>query len=589
MEIKSCCVIGGGRMGRQIALNSAIYGFKAVLYDLSEAVCADAEKWAEEYLAERIAKGRMTAEKVAEIKALFSVERDLVKAVEGVDCVIEAIIEVEDVKHKLFKQLSDILPEDTIIATNSSAMVSSIFAGDVKNPARLCNMHYYNPALVLKFVEVVQGPHTAEETARACYEFCLKTGRKPVWMKKEIAGFLGNYVNGGLSQRAQQVVAEGYCTPQDVDIAMEYGFGMKMGPFRTNDLTGIDLSYDMKKGAYERTGEKPVMFDLYEKMVKEGRLGRKTGHGWYDYDKDPNGTIPPQFLPAAVDTSEGKDIQSIAVIGGGRMGRQIALTSAIHGVKAVVYDSFPNVCDDVEKWAEEYLAERIAKGRMTEEKVAEIKSLFSVERDLAKAVEGVDCVIEAIIEVEDVKHKLFQQLSDILPEDTIIATNSSFMVSSKFVDDVKNPARLCNMHYYNPALVLKFVEVVQGPHTSAETASACYRFCKKTGKMPVWMKKELPGFLGNYVRGGLSERATYLVHHGYCTPQDVDTAMEYGFGHKMGPFRTTDLTGIDLTWDMLQAKYKETGEKPMMYDIYKEMVEKGWLGRKTGKGFYEYK
>ena len=283
------------------------------------------------------------------------------------------------------------------------------------------------------------------------------------------------------------------------------------------------------------------------------------------------------------------EIRSICVIGGGRMGRQIALNASIYGYKAVVNDMSEAVCADVEKWAEEYLAERIAKGRMTEEKVAEVKSLFSVERDLAKAVEGVDCVIEAIIEVEDVKHKLFQQLSDILPEDTIIATNSSFMVSSKFVDDVKNPARLCNMHYYNPALVLKFVEVVQGPHTSAETASACYRFCKKTGKMPVWMKKELPGFLGNYVRGGLSERATYLVHHGYCTPQDVDTAMEYGFGHKMGPFRTTDLTGIDLTWDMLQAKYKETGEKPMMYDIYKEMVEKGWLGRKTGKGFYEYK
>ena len=282
------------------------------------------------------------------------------------------------------------------------------------------------------------------------------------------------------------------------------------------------------------------------------------------------------------------EIKSCCLIGGGRMGRQIALNAAIHGFKAVVYDLSAEVLADVDKWAEEYLAGRIAKGRLTEEQVAKVKTLFSTEADLAKAVKGIDCVIEAIVEVEDVKHKLFKQLSELVDDHTIIATNSSYMVSSIFAGDVKNPARLCNMHYYNPALVLKFVEVVQGPHTSAATASACYRYCKKTGKMPVWMKKELPGFLGNYVRGGLSERAKYLVHHGYCTPQDVDTAMEYGFGHKMGPFRTNDLTGIDLSYDMMKERYERTSEKPLMFDIYEQMVKEGRLGRKTGKGFYDY-
>jgi len=283
MEIKSICVIGGGRMGRQIALHAAIWGFKAVVNDLSEEVCADVEKWAEEYLAGRITKGRMTEEKVAEVKSLFSVERDLEKAVQGVDCVIEAIIEVEDVKRKLFRQLSDILPEDTIIATNSSAMVSSKFADDVKNPARLCNMHFYNPVLVMKFVEIVQGPHTDPETARACYEFCNQMDKKPVWMKKEIAGFLGNYVIGGQKERATYLVENGYCTYQEVDIAMEYGFNHPMGPFRRNDLAGVDVTFYGMKAKYEATGVKPPMYDIYEQMVKEGRLGRKTGKGFYDY------------------------------------------------------------------------------------------------------------------------------------------------------------------------------------------------------------------------------------------------------------------------------------------------------------------
>ena len=584
MEIKSICVIGGGRMGRQIALNSAIYGFKAVVYDLKQEVCDDVKAWAEEYLAGRIAKGRMTAEKVAQVKELFSVESDLAKACEGVDCVVEAIIEVEEVKHNLFKQLSDILPETTIIATNSSAMVSSKFADDVKNPARLCNMHYYNPALVMKFVEVVQGPHTSEETAKACYDFCVATGKEPAWMKKELPGFLGNYVYGGISGRAQKVVNDGYCTPQEVDIALEYGFGAKMGPFRTNDLTGIDLSFDMKTAAYKRTGEKPPMYDLYKEMVEKGWLGRKSGRGFYDYTK-PEEAVEQQI----VEIPGQKVIKSVAVIGGGLMGRQIALNAAIYGFKASVYDLKDEVCTAVEQWAEEYLAGRIAKGRMTAEQVNEVKARFTVERDFNKAVAGADCVIEAIVEVEDIKRAVLKQISDAVPEDTIIATNSSVMVSSKFADCVANPARLCNMHYYNPALVMKFVEVVQGPHTSEETARACYNFCLKCDKKPVWMKKELPGFLGNYIIGGLQERAHWVVANEYCTPYDVDKAMEFGFNYKMGPFRTKDLTGIDTAFQILTNRYKRTGVKPDCYDMYKEMVEKGLLGRKTGKGFYEYK
>jgi len=583
MEIKSICVIGGGRMGRQIALDAAIHGFGAVVYDLKEDVCADVVKWAEEYLAGRIAKGRLTAEQVAKVKELFRVEQDLEKAVAGVDCVVEAIVEIEDVKRKVFRQLSDILPETTIIATNSSAMVSSKFAGDVKNPARLCNMHYYNPALVMKFVEVVQGEHTSEETAKACYDFCIACGKKPAWMRKELAGFLGNYIYGGLSSRAKYVVEHGYCTPQDVDIALEEGRGAKMGPFRTNDLTGIDLSLDMMNAAYKRTGKKPDMYDIYKQMVEEGRLGRKVGKGFYDYT---NGE--PDRELKLLEVGDEKQIQSVAVVGGGRMGRQIAMSAAIAGFDAAVYDVADEVCADVESWAEEYLAGRIAKGRLTTEQVAKVKELFRVERDLQKAVANVDLVIEAIIEDEEIKRKVLKNISEITAEDTIIATNSSVMVSSKFAGDVKNPSRLCNVHYYFPALVMKFVEVVQGEHTADAVGRACYNFCIKCGKKPVLMNKELPGFLCNYIYSGLMERARYVVEHGYCTPQDVDAAMEYGFNYKMGPFRTQDIAGFHVTYAHLKKQYEATGKKPDMFDYYTKMIEEGRLGKAVGKGFYDY-
>lgn len=284
MEIKSICVAGGGRMGRQIALNAAIYGFSATVYDLSPAVCEDVVIWADEYLAGRIAKGRLTEEQVAKVKNLFRVEPDLTKACAGVDCVVECIVEVEEIKRNFFKQLNEVVDENVIIATNSSYMVSSKFADCVSNPSRLCNMHFYNPALVMKFVEVVQGPHTSAETGQAAYDFCVNTGKKPILMKKEIDGFAANRFSRVILQEARYLVENGYLTPQEVDIACEYGLNHPMGPFRLNDLTGINLSFDMMKARYAETGVKPDMYDMYEEMVNSGRIGRQAGHGFYDYE-----------------------------------------------------------------------------------------------------------------------------------------------------------------------------------------------------------------------------------------------------------------------------------------------------------------
>ena len=282
------------------------------------------------------------------------------------------------------------------------------------------------------------------------------------------------------------------------------------------------------------------------------------------------------------------EIKKICVVGGGLMGRQIALCAAIHGFDATVYDLKPEVLDAVAQWHAEYMAGRIAKGRMTEQQVAETNARFHLEPSLEKAVEGVDCVIECIVEIQEVKANFFRQLDQIIDENVIVCTNSSFMVSSLFADCLKNPSRLCNMHFYNPALVMEFVEVVQGPHTSEETAGAAYEFCKAIGKCPIWQKKEIPGFAGNYLIAGLSERAKYLVQNGYCTPQEVDIALEKGFNHKMGVFRMNDLTGIDLSFTMMKTRYEKTGVKADMYDVYEQMVKEGRLGRKTGHGFYDY-
>ncbi len=281
-------------------------------------------------------------------------------------------------------------------------------------------------------------------------------------------------------------------------------------------------------------------------------------------------------------------IQKVCVIGGGLMGRQIALNTAIYPYEVTIFDANPAVLEDVAKWEDSYLAGRIAKGRMTEEQVAGIRSRFTICSTLEEACKDVDLVIEAIVERKDIKAMVFRQVDALVRPDTIIATNSSRMVSSTFKDDVSHPERLANLHYFNPALVMKLVEVVQGDHCSEETAQALYDFAAATGKDPVWMKKELDGFVANRILQAIYTEARWMVEQGYCTPQEVDIACEKGLNHPMGPFRLNDLTGLDLAYDILQRKYDESGEKPIGYDLIKSYYDKGWYGKKTGRGFYEY-
>jgi len=282
------------------------------------------------------------------------------------------------------------------------------------------------------------------------------------------------------------------------------------------------------------------------------------------------------------------EIRNVAVIGGGLMGRQIALNAAIYGYEVKLTDSIPAVLDAVKEWSEEYLAGRIAKGRMTKEQVEDAKARFAVVDSVQAAVSDADLVIEAVIEVAEVKKAVFTEVSKYVPEGAIITTNSSRIPSSVFSDCVPDVTKLANLHYFNPALVMRLVELQIHEKTSEETIQTLKDFVASIGKESVMLLKENDGMITSFILGNINESALFLVANGYATVEDVDKACELGLNHPMGPFRLMDLTGIDLAYTGRTTRYQKTGVKPVGYDFLKSYVDQGRVGRKSGKGFYDY-
>jgi 3-hydroxybutyryl-CoA dehydrogenase len=284
MTINTIAVIGAGNMGHQIALHAAICGFQVRCTDLSPETLLKAEKFVDEYLPGRVEKGRLTADEVKVARDNIQFVPSLEAAVVDADYVIEAVLEVLAIKRALFKDLDRLAPPHAILASNSSMIVSSRIADVTSRPDKVLNVHFFNPALVMKLVEVVQGPHVSDETAQISMALCQQLNKEPVLLKKEVNGFLLNRIFSAIAKEASWLLEMGVASIEDIDKACVYGAGHPMGPFRLNDLTGLDLSYIASMEAFRASGDpadlpSPSLVEHYSK----GEFGEKSGKGWYEY------------------------------------------------------------------------------------------------------------------------------------------------------------------------------------------------------------------------------------------------------------------------------------------------------------------
>ena len=214
--------------------------------------------------------------------------------------------------------------------------------------------------------------------------------------------------------------------------------------------------------------------------------------------------------------------------------------------------------------------------------------LLTTEVDLATAVADADLVIEAIVEDLTAKRELFGQLGEHTRADTILATNSSSIVSSRLAE-VPHPERVCNMHFFNPALVMKLVEVVGGEHASQDTIDRVVALAERMGKTPVVVRQEIFGFIANRIVAAIFDEAISLYEKGVASPEEIDTAVTQGLGHPIGPFALLDLTGIDVNVGIKRLEAEETGDPSRgPSQTLLDLMDQGRLGRKSGHGFFEY-
>ena len=281
-------------------------------------------------------------------------------------------------------------------------------------------------------------------------------------------------------------------------------------------------------------------------------------------------------------------MQNIAVIGGGTMGSGIAYVTALAGFPTSLYDVFPEQLTKAEAYHRKLLSRAVEKGRLAQADADAAAARVLYTGDLAQALADADLVIEAVPEDVELKKKLFREMEQHVGNEAILGSNTSSLPITEIATAVQKRDRVIGIHFFNPAPVMKLIEIIQAVETSEETVQAVVEFAKQVGKEPV-VVKDYPGFVTTRVGIMLVSEAIFALQEGVAERDDLDKAMKLGYNLPMGPLALGDLIGLDVVLhvlDALYANYKDDRYRAPI--LLRKMVQAGHLGRKTGKGFYDY-
>ena len=280
-------------------------------------------------------------------------------------------------------------------------------------------------------------------------------------------------------------------------------------------------------------------------------------------------------------------IQAIAVIGSGLMGRGIAYVSALGGFRTALHDVSPEALERALVQIHKDFDEGINRGKVTTDQAHAALERLVPAASLEAAATDADFVIEAVPEQMALKLQTFARLDALVRPDAVLATNTSALSVTEIAAATKRPDRVVGMHFFNPVPKMKLVEIVRALDTAPETIDATADVAKRMGKETV-LVKESPGFITSRINAMIGNEAFYMLQEGVATARDIDTALKLGLNHPMGPFEMIDLVGLDTRLAVLEFLHRTLGEKYRPAPLLVQHVKAGRLGRKVGRGVYEY-
>jgi 3-hydroxybutyryl-CoA dehydrogenase len=586
-------VIGLGTMGAGIAEVFARAGHAVVGVEKDEESLARGRQYLEHSTGRAVKREKMTEAEQAELLGRITFSTEL-KDLTGADFVVEAVVESLETKKAIFRELDAIVSPETILATNTSSLSVTEISTANGRPGRVVGVHFFNPAPVQSLVEIVRTVVTEPAVLDDTTALVTSLGKAPV-VCGDKAGFIANTLLFGYLNHAVAMYEGRYASREDIDAAMRFGCGYPMGPLALLDLIGLDTAYEILETMYRQGRDRlHAPRPILKQMVTAGMLGRKTGRGFYAYEAaDSPVVVADEHTPSADQRPQLQhDIKLVGVVGTGTMATGIVEVFAKSGYDVLYVGRSADKVAGVRAAIEKSLDKAIQRGKLAESAKGEVLGRLTGSTSLDDLA-AVDIVVEAIAEDLAIKTTLFENLDEICRHGNggagaILATTTSSLPVIECAQATSRPQDVVGMHFFNPAPVMKLVEVVSTVVTSDEVTETTRALCDRVGKVAVSCG-DRAGFIVNALLFPYLNDAVKMLEAHYATADDIDLAMKQGCALPMGPFELLDVVGNDVSLAIqreLYLEFREPGFAPA--PLLEHLVTAGYLGRKTKRGFRDY-